>query len=57
MAKEKEEQSCTCCSCGSTIEIGEDMQYDKNYNTYCDNSHCANGIATTGTLLEECWFG
>ena len=61
MSKKKEvkeeEPHCTCCSCGEKIEIGEEMQYDKNYNTYCDNTSCTEGVATTGTLLEDCWFG
>lgn len=58
MSKEnEEEQHCTCCSCGAKIEIGEEMQYDKNYNTYCNNTECTEGVATTGTLLEDCWFG
>lgn len=51
------EPHCTCGRCGEKIEIGEMMQYDKNYNTYCDNTYCSEGIATTGTCLESCWFG
>ncbi|MBV1928357.1 MAG: hypothetical protein KUG81_02440 [Gammaproteobacteria bacterium] len=44
-------------SCDEIHTVGSDVRYDKNYNTYCDNNECAEGVATIGsTTLEQCWF-
>jgi len=55
--EENNEQYVCCGYCSEKINIGESMQYDSNYNTYCNNTECTEGVATTGTMLELDWFG
>ena len=46
-----------CCSCGKTLKLGDSIQYTTSgYDTYCDTTECADGIATSGTVLEDCWW-
>jgi hypothetical protein len=53
----KKEKYIVCSSCGTRITIGEDFRYDSDYNGYCNDFDCVDGIATQGTGLEPCWFG
>ena len=54
--KKKKEPTLNCGCCGKTLHIGNSIQYDNNYNPYCDNTECTEGIATYGTCLEDCWW-
>lgn len=47
----------SCGSCGTRIVVGEEVLTDKNFNSYCDNRECGQGIATYYTTLEPCWWG
>jgi len=49
------ETECGCCR--ARLPVGEDIVYDKNYNAYCDNRECGEGIAVHHTTLEPCWWG
>ena len=46
-----------CGSCGETLQIGDSIQYSSDYDAYCENWDCVDGIATSGTCLEDCWWG
>jgi len=58
MSEEEEPKTLTCSdrTCGKTLNIGDEIQYDKNYNPFCNSLNCTEGVATKGTCLEECWW-
>jgi len=49
--------TCSDRNCEKTLNIGEEIQYDKNHNPFCNSLECTEGVATQGTVLEECWWG
>lgn len=51
-----EERYVTCRSCDKVYCVGCTLQHDKNYNVYCDNVECTEGIATQQFHLEDCWW-
>ena len=56
---EDEPKTLTCSNrhCEKQLNIGDEIQYDKNYNPFCNNLDCTEGIATRGTHLGEEWWG
>ena len=47
-----------CYSCEKRINLGDSMRYTTSgYTTYCTDPDCTDGVATSGTALEECWYG
>ena len=46
--------TCSDRNCEKTLNIGEEIQYDKNHNPFCNSLECTEGVATQGTVLEEC---
>jgi len=51
------EMSTTCGCCGKTLRVGSDIRYTKDYNPYCNNGECSDGINTIRECtIEECWF-
>lgn len=49
--------NCNNRNCNAELTIGSEIRYDKNYNAYCDNNECSEGIPTIGsTVIEKCWF-
>ena len=46
-----------CGCCGEILQIGDSIQYNSDYEAYCQNWDCVDGIATSGTCLENCWWG
>jgi len=51
------ETECGVWDCRAKLSLGDEIVYDKNYNAYCDNKSCGEGIAIHHTVLEECWWG
>ena len=55
--KTNHQQNCSNTNCNKTHKVGSNVMYDNNYNIYCNNGECSNGVKTIGkTHLEECWF-
>jgi hypothetical protein len=52
----KDEKYLECSSCGTKITIGEEFQHDSNYNAYCQDRSCTDGLQTWGAHLEPCWW-
>ena len=59
---EKEEQiekntHINCSGCKEKIMLGESLQYEPStLSGYCNNGECSDGLATTLTVLEPCWW-
>jgi len=54
---EEKDMYLVCGCCGTRINLGESFRHDKNYNAYCSNQECSDGITSWGAYLESCWFG
>lgn len=54
----KPEMITHCGACDSELKVGDNIRYSKNYEAYCNNGECSDGISTIGeTCIEPCWFG
>jgi hypothetical protein len=62
MSKEEQEPTgddrhLVCDTCGKKIEMYSEFMSDDCFNAYCRDFDCIEGVATTSTFLEPCWFG
>jgi hypothetical protein len=61
IAEEKEptgdDRYLECDCCGKKIEMYTTFMADDCFNAYCRDFDCIEGVATSETYLEPCWFG